>query len=116
MIRTGYETNRYLFILKIFLIILLIGSLFCLVYVRSSVLKLEYKIGELERMKNECLKERKLLLAEKSTLISFKRLETSLNKGNTFIIPDRIKVIHINKQKRYVPYKTSLRESPLTEP
>lgn len=116
MIRTGYEENKYLFIFKIFLIVLLIGSLFCLVYVRSSVLKLEYRIGELEKIKKDCLKERKLLLAEKTTLISFKSLETSLNKKNPFIIPDRIKVIHIDKQKRYVPYKTSLRESSLPEP
>lgn len=116
MIRTGISGNKYPFIFKFLLIILLIFSVFCLVYIRSGVLKLEYSLGELEKMKMEHLKERKLLFAKKTSLISFKKLETSLNNKNTFVLPDRIKVIHADKEKRYMPYKTSLERSLLPEP
>jgi hypothetical protein len=116
MIRAGVSGNKYLFIFKFLLIILLIISVFCLVYIRSGVLKLEYSLGELEKAKMERLKERKSLIAKKTSLISFKKLETSLNKDNPFVLPDRIKVIHIDKQKRYMPYKTSLERSLLPEP
>ncbi|MBE0426298.1 MAG: hypothetical protein IBX72_06590 [Nitrospirae bacterium] len=79
-------------------------------------MKLEYSLGELDKTKMEHLKERKLLLAKKTSLTSFKKLETSLSNNNTFVLPERIKVIRVDKQKRYMPYKTSLESSPLPEP
>jgi hypothetical protein len=104
------------FIFKPLLIIMLITGVFSLVYLRSSVLKLEYSLAELEKKKAECLKERKMLLAQKTSLLSFGKLETTLNKTQGFVIPDRIKVIHINKAQRVLPHKTSLERERWVEP
>ena len=104
------------FILKPLLIILLIFGVFGLVYLRSSFLKIEYSLSDLERKKMNCLKDRKMLLAEKISLISFVKLEDSHGSSDGFIFPDRIKVIHISNQKKYLPYKTSLEKKQLAEP
>lgn len=93
---------------KPLIIFLFIAGVFSLVYLRTNVLKLEYNIAELEKKKTECLKERKMLVAEKTSLLSFVKLKTALNKTQGFVIPDRIKVIHIDNVERMLPHKTSI--------
>jgi hypothetical protein len=115
MIQTS-RMNILSFICKPLLIGLLIFGVFGLVYLRSSFLRLEYSLGDLEKKKMNCLKERKMLLAEKTSLLSFAQLETSKGESESFVLPDRIKVIHVNKEKRSLPYKASLERSRLAEP
>jgi hypothetical protein len=71
-------------------------------------MKLEYTLGELEKTKMNYLRERKALLAEKTSLLSFKKIDASLSVNQGFVLPNRIKVIHMTRQKDYLPYKTSL--------
>lgn len=104
------------FIIKPLSIIFLIFCVFGLVYLRSSFLTLEYSLGDLEKKKMNCLKERKMLLAQKASLLSFAKLEASHSDSEGFVLPDRIKVVHINKQKRHLPYKASLERRQLSEP
>jgi hypothetical protein len=115
MIHTG---NRIIFsfILKPLLIALLLLGVFGLVYLRSGVMRLEYSLGDLEKIKMNYLRERKMLLAEKTSLLSFERLDASLGGSQGFVFPDRVKVIHIKKQKGSLPYKASLERRRLIEP
>jgi hypothetical protein len=101
-----YTVNRIIFsfIFKPLLVALLLLGVFGLVYLRSSVMRLEYSLGDLEKTRMNYLRERKMLLAEKTSLLSFERLETSLRGSQGFVFPDRIKVIHIRKQKGSLPY------------
>lgn len=101
---------------RAFLIILLIVGGFAVVYLRSSFIKLEYSVASLEKEKKNYLKERKMLLAQKSGFLGFEKLGASLNKDQEFIIPDRLKVIHIQKAERYLPHKASLESRSLPEP
>jgi hypothetical protein len=95
-------------IFKPLLVLLLIFGAFSLVYLRSSFLKLEYSLGDLEKRKMDCLKERKILLAEKTGLLSFAKLEVSQSEDESFILPDRVKVIHLSNEKRDLPQRASL--------
>jgi hypothetical protein len=95
-------------IFKPLLIMLLIFGAFSLVYLRSSFVKLEYSLGDLEKRKMDCLKERKMLLAEKTGLLSFAKLEVSHSEDESFVLPDRVKVIHLGKLKRDLPQRASL--------
>ena len=104
------------FVLKPFLILLLVIGVFGLVYLRSNFLTLEYNFGELEKKRMNCLKEQKMLLAEKTSLLSFAKMESSRGSTGGFVLPDRMKVIHVSKGKRYLPYRASLERRPLTEP
>ncbi len=104
------------FIFKSFLVLLLIVCVFGIVKLRSDFLKLEYSIGELENKKTNALKERKLLLAERTNILSFAKIATAQPSEEGFIIPDRIKVISTDKNKKYMPYRASLEKKYLNEP
>lgn len=111
MIRT--DKNRFLFscILKPFIIVLLMFGMFGIVYLRANVTKLEYTIGALEKTKMNYLKERKMLLAEKTSLLSFEKIEASLSRSQGFVMPDRVRVIHVKRNDGISPYKTATVEN-----
>jgi hypothetical protein len=111
-----HTCSIFSFVVKPLLILLLIVGIFGLVYLRSNFLTLEYSFGELEKKRVNCLKEQKMLLAEKTSLLSFAKLESSRGSTGGFVLPDRVKVIHVSKEKRYLPYKASLERSQLAEP
>ena len=115
MIYTGKNKILFAAFLKPLIIVLLLFGLFGIVYLRSSVVKLEYTIGALEKEKMEHLRERKMLLAEKTSLLSFEKIEASLSKSQGFVLPDRIRVIHVKKQEEASPYRTALERKHMTE-
>ena len=104
------------FVIKPLLICLIVVGIFSLVYLRSGFLRLEYDLSELEQKKMNYLKERKMLLAEKTSLLSFAKFEGDFNGKEGFVLPDRLKVVHLSKQKNYASYKTSLEKKQLAEP
>jgi hypothetical protein len=110
------RTNLVTFLLKPFLIAMLLVGVFGLVYLRSNFMELEYSLGELEKKKMQCLRDRKMLFAEKTSQLSFARLESSANDQEGFILPDRLKVVHISRQTRSLPQQVSLKQKQLAEP
>jgi hypothetical protein len=98
-------------------VLLLLLSLFGLVWVRSSVVSVHYDIRTLEEKRMEAVKDTRLLLAERAKLMSITRVSSSLReqvRGNSeyamadFVTPDRVKVVHIKKNRGPEPYKASL--------
>jgi len=116
MIRLGRRKSVTSFLFRYSCIALLFAGLFSLVWLKSRVLNLEYNIGVLEKMKADHIKERRLLLAEKAGLQSLERLETTAMESSGFIFPDRVKVIHVKKQKGSLPHKASLEKTQLVAP
>ena len=104
------------FIFRSLCIALLLVGQFSLVWLKSHVLSLEYNIGILETVKANHMKERRLLLAEKAGLQSLEKLEASVANSSDFIFPDRVKVIHVKRQKDSLPHKVSLEKKDLVAP
>jgi hypothetical protein len=77
---------------------------------------MEYSLSELENKKMNCLNERKTLLAEKTSLLSFANFQGDFSGHGGYVLPDRVKVRYIGKQERFLPYKASLENKQLTEP
>ena len=102
MIHTGKNKMLFAAMVKPLIIIVLLFGLFGIVYLRSSVMQ-------------EHLRERKMLLAETTSLLSFEKIEASLSKSQGFVFPDRIRVIHVKKQEKVSPYRTALEKKHLTE-
>jgi hypothetical protein len=103
-------------ICKPLLIALFVFGVFSLVYLRSSFLNLEYSLGDLEKQKMDCMRERKMMLAEKAKLLTFARLETAHGNSDSFILPDRVMVVHLDRKGRALPYTVSLEKKQLAEP
>ncbi|KPK45547.1 MAG: hypothetical protein AMK74_03075 [Nitrospira bacterium SM23_35] len=97
-------------VLRPVMVILLFAGVFGLVYLRSNVTKLEYSLGELEKKKVHCLRDRKMLFAEKTSQLSFARLESSADDRDGFVLPDRLQVVHVSKDTRSLPRLASLKQ------
>lgn len=87
--------GRHFSIIVCFLIFLIILSIFGILWIRSNVIAVEYRLSQLEEKKKNLLREQKMLLAQKSSLTSVARLE----RGELFSLnfPDRKKVIYITQ-------------------
>ncbi|MGQ9569371.1 MAG: hypothetical protein ACUVUQ_00735 [Thermodesulfovibrionales bacterium] len=102
------KRNIFFFLLKPLCIAILLFAHFGLVWLKSNVISLEYDISSLEKKKEECLKERKILFAEKANLQSFEVINSSMSEDYGFVFPDRVKVIHVKRQRGPSPYRVSM--------
>jgi hypothetical protein len=116
MIRRA-ENDFLSFIFKPACIILLLLGLFGLVWLRSSVVSVSYDLRTLEEKKLESLKDMKMLLADRSNLVSLAQIGgTSKGKlsaenhlvSSGYVFPDRVKVIHLKRHTGPETYKASL--------
>lgn len=82
-------------LIKPTLLILLVASIFSIIWLRSSVISLEYSISSLEKKKEALLKEQKQLTATLANLKSMERIEKV--SWAQFTLPDRMKVVVIKK-------------------
>ena len=97
--------------------VLLLLSLFGLIWLRSSTVTISYDLRNLEEKKAEAIKDTKMLLAERAKLMSLGKIDASFrdnlqgeNKlvAGGYVFPDRVRVIHIKTNKGPEPYKASL--------
>lgn len=105
--------NRLISMLKPLSIAILLMSIFSIVWLRSSVVSLEYSISSLEKKKAVLMRDRKMFVAEKASLLSIERLEkiagnSTVNSG--FVFPDRVKVVYVKKTNNDEPYMASFKE------
>lgn len=108
MIHINRKRNIFVFLIKPLCIALLLLSNFGLIWLKSNVISLEYDISNLEKKKEECLKEKKVLFAEKANLQSFETINSSLSEDYGFVFPNRVKVIHVKRQNVPIPYSVSM--------
>ncbi|MCL4536381.1 MAG: hypothetical protein M1610_02150 [Nitrospirae bacterium] len=94
--------NRLIYLLKPISVVLLLFSIFSIVWLRSSFVSLEYRISSLEKKKTVLMRDMKMLAADRANLMSVERFEKVANNGTVnggFAFPDRVKVVHVKKAK-----------------
>jgi len=116
------SNNDFLFfIYKPLCVILLLFGLFGMVWLRSGVVSISYDLRNLEEKKMEALKDMKMLLADRSKVISLANIGSTLQSqgqrqgggdykrvSSDYVFPDRVKVIHVKKRTGSETYKASL--------
>lgn len=98
--------SRLLWIMKPLSVLALLFSVFLMVWLKSSVVSLEYSISSLEKKKTELMRERKLFAAERANLLSVERFQNVAANG--FEFPDRVKVVYVKSLKTTDTYTASL--------
>lgn len=96
-------------ITPLFITFLLCG-IFGIVWLRSNFTSVEYAISELENKKTDRLREAKMLLAEKASLMSMHKVERTAVRDLGLVFPDRKKVMYV-KEKNPGIQKASLETS-----
>ncbi len=90
-----YRSRNFVLISGI-LLFLGVLSLFGILWIRSNVIALEYRLSQLEEKKKNLIRQQRILLAEKASLTSIARFE----KGDiiNLYFPDRKKVVYITEK------------------
>lgn len=122
MIRTKTNGSMLSLLYKPLCVVLLLLGLFGLIRLRSNVVAVNYDIRNLEEKKTEAIKNMKLLLAERSKYASLEKVAASFesdirggeevsNAAGNNLFGNRVRVIHIKKNKGLQPYRASLDEA-----
>ncbi len=91
--RYSKRSMLHVFFKPAFIVFLLV-SIFVTIWLRAGVVSLEYRIGKLEKKKNEIARDIKVIAAQRSSLLSVGRLETASNR---FVFPDRVRVVFVKR-------------------
>lgn len=99
------------YIVKPLFITFLLCGLFGIVWLRSNYTSMEYTISELENRKADSLRQAKMLMAEKASLMSMRGVEKTAVRDLGLVFPDRTRVVYV-KERSQGPQKASL-EAPV---
>jgi hypothetical protein len=116
------SNNDFLeFIYKPLCIVILLFGLFGMVWLRAGVVSISYDLRNLEEKKMEALKDMKMLLADRSKVISLANISSTLQSqgqrqdngdykrvSSGYVFTDRVKVIHVKKRTVPETFKASL--------
>jgi hypothetical protein len=99
--------NRTVSALKALSLALVVILIFSVVWLRSSVTNIEYKLSDLEKKKTEALREQKTLVAQKAGLMALTRVEKTDLAGYGFSFPERKKVVYVKGTGDEAPSRVS---------
>ena len=102
------KKNWFIALLKPVSMLILLFMIFGIVWLRSSVVSLEYSLSNLEEKKSELMREKKVLAAEQANLLYIGRLQSVASNGTGFEFPDRVRVVYVNSSGKNDIYKASL--------
>ena len=115
--RRKRKSSGFSLVFRPLCMVLLLFSVFGLVWLRSSVTSAAYALRELEDKRSRELKEMKALLAERASLMALSTLDfpqqgeartgRKLVSGG-YVFPDRVKVVHIRRHTGPDTYRASL--------
>jgi len=109
MIKVAPKSMASCFLKPLFVVFFL-GGIFGIVWLRSSILTMEYSISELECRKMERLREAKMLLAERAMLLSMQKIEKTAVRSLGLVFPDRTRVVYV-KGAAQGPLKASFEKN-----
>lgn len=114
--KTHCQRSIFSYVLIPVVAAVILFGIFSIVWLRSNVRAVEYGISSLENKRMEIIKERKLLLAERSSIQSIQNVK---NKGDGklgLVFPDRVKVVYVKKGEGSGPLRASLEGRNLSGP
>ncbi len=97
------------FLFKTLGVMIVIGGIFSIVWLRSSIKSLEYRLGNLQIKEQQLIKEQRNLLVKKEGMLSLKKIEhVAMNKMG-FGFPDRTKVFTVKGRRVPKPFLASFK-------
>jgi cell division protein FtsL len=83
------------YLIKPFFILLILFGIFGIIWLRSSIISMEYSISELENEKIDRLKDMKTLMAEEASLLSTQKVEKVAARNLGLTLADRTRVVYV---------------------
>jgi|Deesub1362B_J571_1020462.scaffolds.fasta_scaffold02804_4 hypothetical protein len=97
------------YLIKIFLILVIVAGIFAIAWLRSSIYSLQYELGGLQEELRAELLERQRLLAQRAQLLSVKGLRLRA-QGLGLGFPERSRVFYVKAVGGNMPQEASFKE------
>jgi len=83
--------------------------LFAIVWMRATVVNLEYELGDLDGMRADLTIERKYVSAQRSNIYSTEKIEKVALRRLNMRMPDRERVIYVKRTSAAGPLRASMK-------
>ena len=83
--------------------------LFSMIWLRATVVSLEYEIGEFDKMRADLMRERKMVVAQRANFYSSGKIEDVALKRLGMTMPVRQNVYYVNRRVAAGPYRASMK-------
>jgi cell division protein FtsL len=81
--------------------------LFAIVWLRASVVNIEYELGDLETQRADLYRDRKIVVAQRASLYSAEKVEKFAIKRLGMSLPERENVFFVKRTPAAVAFKAS---------
>ena len=94
-------------LIKVSFVIYFTFCLFALVWLRASVVNIEYELGDLEMQRADLYCERKILVAQRASLYSAEKIENVAIKRLGMTLPERENIFYVKRTAAAGVFKAS---------
>jgi len=101
--------NKKRVVLKLSCILYIGLCLFSIIWLRATVVNLEYEIGELDKMRADLRRESKMVVAQRANFYSTGKIEKVALKRLGMTMPVRQNVFYVNRRVAAGPYRASMK-------
>jgi len=109
--------SKFSYFITPFLVLICLLEVFALIDLRAKIQKVEYNIGRLEKEKTSAIRERKILMAKRASVLSVKEVQAMGVERGGLYFPDRRKVFYVSRESQGEVYSISIRgSSKINEP
>jgi hypothetical protein len=89
------QKSVLLYLIKPFFILVILFGIFGIIWLRSSIISMEYTISELENKKMDRMRDAKMLMAEEASLLSTQKIEKVAMRNLGLTVTDRTRVVYV---------------------
>jgi hypothetical protein len=79
------------------------------IWLRASVVNLEYELGALDKMRAELIRERKMGVAQRASFYSTEKIENAAIKRLGMTLPERENVYFVKRTSAAAPFRASMK-------
>ena len=97
--------------MKVSFVIYFAFCLFAIVWLRASVVNIEYELGDLETQRADLYSERKIFVAQRASLYSAEKIENVAIKRLGMSLPERENVFFVKRTTAAKAFKVSTKNS-----
>ena len=107
-IRRTRNGNKKIF-LKLGFCLYFVFCLFAIIWLKAAVVNLKYELGELDKMKADLVRERKMAVAQRANFYSTEKIEKVAMGRLGMTLPMRENVFYVKRTLAAGPYKASMK-------
>jgi hypothetical protein len=101
--------NKKRVVLKLSCVLYIVLCLFSIIWLRATVVNLEYEIGDLDKMRADLLRARKMVVAQRANFYSTGKIENVALKRLGMTMPERQNVYYVKRRLVAGPYRASMK-------